>query len=92
MRPDDRYLELVHRLDRDTSGLILIASARRLLRELHRQLREKHVISATWPWWRADGQKQSCGRGAAAKKRLQSGERMVRVSGKGRGRSLSFPW
>ncbi|MDH3992768.1 MAG: pseudouridine synthase, partial [Gammaproteobacteria bacterium] len=35
MRPDDRYLELVHRLDRDTSGLILIARRPAILRELH---------------------------------------------------------
>ena len=56
MRPDQRYLELVHRLDRDTSGLILIAKRPAILRELHRQLREKHVdkrylalVAGSWP-------------------------------------------
>ena len=39
-RPDARLLELVHRLDRDTSGLLLIAKRRPALTELHRMLRE----------------------------------------------------
>ena len=39
-RPDARFLELVHRLDRDTSGLLLIAKRRPALTELHRMLRE----------------------------------------------------
>ena len=43
LRPDDRYLELVHRLDRDTSGVIMIARRPAILRELHRQLREDKI-------------------------------------------------
>ncbi|NND54730.1 MAG: RluA family pseudouridine synthase [Gammaproteobacteria bacterium] len=39
-RPDCRFLELVHRLDRDTSGCLLIAKKRSALRNLHAQLRE----------------------------------------------------
>ena len=39
-RPDCRYLELVHRLDRDTSGCLVIAKKRSALRALHEQLRE----------------------------------------------------
>ena len=39
-RPDCHYLELVHRLDRDTSGCLLIAKKRSALRNLHEQLRE----------------------------------------------------
>jgi 23S rRNA pseudouridine955/2504/2580 synthase len=42
-RPEARYLELVHRLDRDTSGLLLIARKRSALVELHRMLREGEV-------------------------------------------------
>ena len=42
-RPDDRYLELVHRLDRDTSGLIMIARRPAVLREIRRLLREDKV-------------------------------------------------
>jgi 23S rRNA pseudouridine955/2504/2580 synthase len=39
-RPTAKFLELVHRLDRDTSGLLLIAKKRAALVELHRMLRE----------------------------------------------------
>jgi 23S rRNA pseudouridine955/2504/2580 synthase len=39
-RPDSRFLELVHRLDRDTSGVLVLAKKRAALTELHRQLRE----------------------------------------------------
>jgi 23S rRNA pseudouridine955/2504/2580 synthase len=42
-RADLRYLELVHRLDRDTSGCILIAKKRGVLKELHQQLRMGQV-------------------------------------------------
>jgi 23S rRNA pseudouridine955/2504/2580 synthase len=85
LRPDARYLELVHRLDRDTSGVILIAKRAPILRELHRQLREKHIekrylalVAGKWP--RAvrvvDAPLQ--------KNVLQSGERMVRVNREGK--------
>ncbi len=39
-RPEARFLELVHRLDRDTSGVLLIAKRRSALTDLHRQLRD----------------------------------------------------
>jgi 23S rRNA pseudouridine955/2504/2580 synthase len=39
-RPDCHYLELVHRIDRDTSGCLLIAKRRSYLRALHTLLRE----------------------------------------------------
>lgn len=85
MRPDDRYLELVHRLDRDTSGLILIARRPAILRELHRQLREKHVdkrylalVAGSWP------KNQRMVEAPLQKNVLQSGERMVRVNQEGK--------
>ena len=43
LRPDARMLELVHRLDRDTSGCLVIAKKRSALRHLHEQLRNKTV-------------------------------------------------
>ena len=43
LRPEARFLELVHRLDRDTSGILLVAKKRSALRNLHEQLREKTV-------------------------------------------------
>ncbi len=39
-RPRAKLLELAHRLDRDTSGLLVIAKKRSALVELHRMLRE----------------------------------------------------
>lgn len=38
--PDWKFLELVHRLDRETSGVLLLARKRAALVELHRQIRE----------------------------------------------------
>jgi len=42
-RPQAKLLELVHRLDRNTSGVLLIAKERRALRALHAALREGQV-------------------------------------------------
>src|SRR5438445_7167809 len=42
-RPQSKFLELAHRLDRDTSGLLILAKKRSALVELHRMLREGEV-------------------------------------------------
>jgi 23S rRNA pseudouridine955/2504/2580 synthase len=42
-RPDAPFLELVHRLDRDTSGLLVVAKKRAVLTALHGALREGQV-------------------------------------------------
>ena len=42
-RPQARFLELAHRLDRDTSGLLMVAKKRSALVELHRMLREGEI-------------------------------------------------
>jgi 23S rRNA pseudouridine955/2504/2580 synthase len=42
-RPHAKLLELAHRLDRDTSGLLIVAKKRSALVELHRLLREAAV-------------------------------------------------
>jgi len=85
IRPDAPYLELVHRLDRDTSGLILIAKRAVILRELHRLLREKHIdkryfalVAGKWP------KAVRVVDAPLEKNILQSGERMVRVSREGK--------
>jgi 23S rRNA pseudouridine955/2504/2580 synthase len=39
-RPEAKFLELVHRLDRDTSGVLMFAKKRSALVALHQQLRE----------------------------------------------------
>ncbi len=42
-RPQAKLLELAHRLDRDTSGLLIICKKRSALLEMHRMLREGEV-------------------------------------------------
>jgi len=42
-RPQAKVLELAHRLDRDTSGLLILCKRRSALVELHRMLREGEV-------------------------------------------------
>lgn len=42
-RPQARVLELAHRLDRDTSGLLVVCKKRSALVEMHRMLREGEV-------------------------------------------------
>src|SRR5690242_5394631 len=42
-RPQAKLLELAHRLDRDTSGLLIVAKKRSALVELHRMLRDGEV-------------------------------------------------
>ena len=39
-RPDAKFLELVHRLDRETSGLLMLAKKRSALTNLHAQMRD----------------------------------------------------
>jgi len=55
-RPQARFLELVHRLDRDTSGILLIAKKRSALTSLQDQFREREtgktylaMVAGRWP-------------------------------------------
>ena len=48
LRPTAKFLELVHRLDRDTSGCLLIAKKRSVLTHIHEQLRLKTVEKKYW--------------------------------------------
>src|SRR3954467_4228753 len=43
MRPQARFLELVHRLDRDTSGVLLVAKKRSALTAMHERMREHEM-------------------------------------------------
>jgi len=49
-RPDAPFLELVHRLDRDTSGCLMIAKKRSMLRHLHDLLREDKMDKRYLAW------------------------------------------
>lgn len=80
LRPDARMLELVHRLDRDTSGCLVVAKKRSALRNLHEQLRNKTVQkfyhALVKGRWSAKLTKVSEG---LRKNDLKSGERVVIV-------------
>ena len=73
-------LELVHRLDRDTSGCLLVAKRRSTLRQLHELIRagamEKRYLALLVGDLPRDRVTVNA---ALAKNVLQSGERMVRV-------------
>jgi 23S rRNA pseudouridine955/2504/2580 synthase len=43
MRPEARFLELVHRLDRETSGVLLVAKKRSSLAALHEAMRSRDI-------------------------------------------------
>lgn len=47
-RPEARYLELVHRLDKDTSGLLMVAKKRSALVKLHEAIRNDHPKKVYW--------------------------------------------
>lgn len=91
LRPEARFLELVHRIDRDTSGILLVAKKRSALRNLHEQLREKVVQKDYLALVR--GQWQSHVKVIKApllKNELSSGERIVRVSEEGKPSETRF--
>ena len=55
-RPESDFLELVHRLDRETSGVLLIAKRRMALKLLQEQFREREtdkvylaLVKGVWP-------------------------------------------
>ncbi len=85
LRPDANFMELVHRLDRDTSGCILIAKKRSALRHMHEQLRTgkmdkryQALVAGQWP------ENRFKVKAPLRKNVLQSGERMVSVSEDGK--------
>ncbi|MAF76273.1 MAG: 23S rRNA pseudouridine(955/2504/2580) synthase RluC [Pseudomonadota bacterium] len=85
LRPQDNALELVHRLDRDTSGLIMIAKKRSVLKVLHAQLRDKEMNKQYLALVRGQWQKNVRNVEAPLKKNtLKSGERIVRVDAEGK--------
>jgi len=84
-RPKLRFLELAHRLDRETSGLLILAKKRSALTALHAALREgrmrKEYLTLVKGGWRNDKQHVSL----PLKKFLtQSGERRVSVDQEGK--------
>ncbi|RMG37059.1 MAG: RluA family pseudouridine synthase [Gammaproteobacteria bacterium] len=85
LRPDAPYLELAHRLDRDTSGLLLIAKRRPALQQLQKlQLAgrvEKRYLALVAGRWRRE---RVTADAPLRKNTLRSGERIVRVDPQGK--------
>ncbi|MDY6921695.1 MAG: 23S rRNA pseudouridine(955/2504/2580) synthase RluC [Pseudomonadota bacterium] len=85
MRPGQRFLELVHRLDRDTSGCLMVAKKRSVLKALHRDLREGRVhktyLALVWGRWNGLEHRVEA---PLSKQHLGSGERVVRVASDGK--------
>jgi len=91
LRPKEKFLELVHRIDRDTSGCLLIAKRRSFLVHFQNQLRHRKmnkeylaVVSGKWP------KKNKTVDVALLKKTLPSGERIVVVDEQGKPSETKF--
>jgi 23S rRNA pseudouridine955/2504/2580 synthase len=91
VRPEARFLELVHRLDRDTSGCLLIAKKRSALRRLHELFRDDHIhktylalLSGQW------ARKKLVVTAPLQKNINKGGERMVVISQSGKAAETLF--
>ena len=80
LRPELRGLELAHRLDRDTSGCLIVAKRRSALRNLHEQFRQRVVkkryltlVPGRWD------RRVNLVSAPLKRNELRSGERMVEV-------------
>ena len=87
--PDLRSLELVHRLDRDTSGCLMVATKASALRRLHALLRQGE-IGKTYLTLVAGNWKGGVVRQALVKNVMHGGERIVRVSAAGKAAVSTF--
>lgn len=91
LRPNDKQLELVHRLDRDTSGCLIIAKKRSALRRLHEQLREgsmdKRYLTLVRGKWKGTNKWVDA---PLLKNVIRSGERLVFVDPKGKEARTQF--
>jgi len=90
-RPAAPFLELVHRLDRETSGCLMVAKRRSALRELHAQLRDhavdKRYLLLARGCWKGGGRRVDL---ALARDQVRGGERHVRVTGDGQAAATRF--
>ncbi|HEX9813015.1 MAG TPA: RluA family pseudouridine synthase [Burkholderiales bacterium] len=91
VRSDLPVLELAHRLDRDTSGCLLLAKNRPALLALHEMLRdgkiEKRYLALLKGRWRGGSKTVSA---RLARDRIRGGERLVGVSDEGRAAASRF--
>jgi 23S rRNA pseudouridine955/2504/2580 synthase len=89
--PNERGLELAHRLDRDTSGCLVLARHRGALLELHAAFRDAHVaktydalVYGAWP------RRLRTVRAHLEKFVTRSGERRVRAQADGKSARTEF--
>ncbi len=86
LRPDLSYLELVHRLDRETSGCLVLAKKRSCLRAIQALLTQRQVKKTYWALmynsWH--GKKERLIDVPLKKNSLKSGERVVVIDEKGK--------
>lgn len=91
-RPDLSYLELVHRLDKETSGCLLMAKKRSMLRAIQALLESRHIKKTYWAilcgQWH--GKKTVFVDVALEKNTLKSGERIVRINDTGKSSQTTF--
>ena len=85
LRPDAPYLELAHRLDRDTSGCLVVAKRRSALRAFQKQQQDRRVIKCYLALvkgkWAGGNRKINA---ALMKEEPKTGERVVRVHPQGK--------
>lgn len=85
------FIELVHRLDQDTSGCLLLAKRRSVLVALHEQLREgemdKRYRVLLHGRWRGGGRRVDA---PVARSVKRSGERVVRLDPHGQAARTAF--
>lgn len=91
-RQDLTYLELIHRLDKETSGCLLLAKKRSTLRAMHALLEARAIQKTYWALLthRWEGKKQVIVRAALEKNILKSGERVVSVKEEGKASETGF--
>ena len=92
MRGELGYLELAHRLDKETSGCLLLAKKRAVLRALQDEFASRRVMKIYWAllaghWHDAPSRLVE---GSLEKQQLGSGERKVYVSDLGRASETRF--
>ena len=85
LRPELRFLELVHRLDRETSGCLMLAKKRTVLLELQSAMQRNQVdkcyqalVKGQWP------KGKSTINAPLRKNTLSGGERVVKVEASGK--------
>ncbi|TKB54483.1 23S rRNA pseudouridine(955/2504/2580) synthase RluC [Ferrimonas aestuarii] len=91
LRPEEKNLELVHRLDRATSGLLMLAKRRSALKHMQNQLRSKtmnkqYLALVKGKWQDRDRLVSE----PLLKNTLKSGERLVRVDSEGKPSETRF--